>query len=377
MAYPTTHLPEAADQSVTDLSGEPCARLTPPGEVARRLAVIDERYIRDNFVPLDELASDWPVAPPGPRRHRRAALAATRVPPRRRHRHGAARLPGSRCRRRLGRRPASVVRARLHRGCAAVRTCRTTPRPSRTNGRTTSAAATSSACARPLRGRSSRRRTTSPNSTSAADPHPGDQVWRKRLRLSVDGTRGDRAAVRDPRPRPVGYADVRSVVRHVPAHAVRAERSPTSDGHPPNQRLRAIRGSGDRRWSRRASPRAGTPRPRTHAARGSGARRTRTRQEEASALDFIFARAGMVAAMTAPIRIGNCSGFYGDRLARRPRDARRRPDRRPDRRLPGRADHADPRRDRAKDPAARLRADVPEPDGGRAWAWRSSAASRS
>ena len=60
MAYPTTHPPEAADQSVTDLSGAPCARLTSPGELARRLAALDESYIRSNFVPLDDVAADWP-----------------------------------------------------------------------------------------------------------------------------------------------------------------------------------------------------------------------------------------------------------------------------------------------------------------------------
>ena len=47
--------------------------------------------------------------------------------------------------------------------------------------------------------------------------------------------------------------------------------------------------------------------------------------------------------MTEPIRIANCSGFYGDRLSAAPGDGRRRPDRRAHRRLAGRADHAHPR----------------------------------
>jgi hypothetical protein len=76
MAYPPTHPPEAADQSVTDLSGEPCARLTPPAEVARRLAALDERYIRDNFVALDDLTADWP----GGTAKVRADIAARRLP---------------------------------------------------------------------------------------------------------------------------------------------------------------------------------------------------------------------------------------------------------------------------------------------------------
>ncbi len=76
MAYPPTHPPEAADQSVTDLSGEPCARLTPPGELARRLALLDERYILDNFVALDDLAADWP----GGAAKIRADIATRRLP---------------------------------------------------------------------------------------------------------------------------------------------------------------------------------------------------------------------------------------------------------------------------------------------------------
>jgi hypothetical protein len=76
MAYPTTHPPEAADQFVVDLSGAPCPRLTPPGDLGRRLAVLDERYILDNFVPLDELAADWPGGAAGVRED----IAARRLP---------------------------------------------------------------------------------------------------------------------------------------------------------------------------------------------------------------------------------------------------------------------------------------------------------
>src|SRR4051794_12136990 len=76
MAYPSTHPPEAADQSVVDLSGEPCARLTSPGELGRRLAALDDRYIRENFVPLDELAARRP----GGAAQVRAHIAAKRLP---------------------------------------------------------------------------------------------------------------------------------------------------------------------------------------------------------------------------------------------------------------------------------------------------------
>lgn len=60
MTYPTTFPIDAADSGVKDLKGWPCPRLTGPREVARRLAELDERYIRDNFVPLDDLADARP-----------------------------------------------------------------------------------------------------------------------------------------------------------------------------------------------------------------------------------------------------------------------------------------------------------------------------
>lgn len=74
--YPQTHPAEAADQSVRDLAGTPRARLTGPAEVARRLAALDERYIRENFVPLDELAGEEP----GGVSRVRADIAAGRLP---------------------------------------------------------------------------------------------------------------------------------------------------------------------------------------------------------------------------------------------------------------------------------------------------------
>jgi Family of unknown function (DUF6058) len=76
MPYPTTHPPEAADQDVVDLSGAPAARLTAPAELGRRLAALDDRYIRDNFVPLDDVAATWPGGP----EHIRAVIAAGRLP---------------------------------------------------------------------------------------------------------------------------------------------------------------------------------------------------------------------------------------------------------------------------------------------------------
>lgn len=60
MAYPTTFPDTAADQNVNDLTGRSCARLTGPSELARRLAALDEAYIRGQFVPLDELAAGRP-----------------------------------------------------------------------------------------------------------------------------------------------------------------------------------------------------------------------------------------------------------------------------------------------------------------------------
>ncbi|MBR7837955.1 hypothetical protein KDL01_32080 [Actinospica durhamensis] len=57
MPYPTTFPPAAADQSATDLAARPCPRLSGPRELARRLAELDERYIRGQFVALDELAA--------------------------------------------------------------------------------------------------------------------------------------------------------------------------------------------------------------------------------------------------------------------------------------------------------------------------------
>ena len=55
--YPTTFPPAAADQNATDLAGRSCPRLSAPRDLARRLAELDEHYIRSQFVELDELAS--------------------------------------------------------------------------------------------------------------------------------------------------------------------------------------------------------------------------------------------------------------------------------------------------------------------------------
>ncbi|MER6434478.1 hypothetical protein ABT272_43730 [Streptomyces sp900105245] len=57
MPYPTTYPTAAADQHVIDLAGRPCPRLTGPIDLARRLAELDEHYIRTRFVELDELAA--------------------------------------------------------------------------------------------------------------------------------------------------------------------------------------------------------------------------------------------------------------------------------------------------------------------------------
>jgi len=76
MAYPSTHPAEAADSSVVDLTGSSCPRLTAPSELGRRLAALDDRYIREQFVPLDDLAADWPGGPAAVR----ADIAAGRLP---------------------------------------------------------------------------------------------------------------------------------------------------------------------------------------------------------------------------------------------------------------------------------------------------------
>jgi len=76
MAYPITHPLEAADQNVVDLAGTPRARLTAPSELGRRVAALDDRYIRENFVPLDDVAAAWPGGP----EQLRAEITAGRLP---------------------------------------------------------------------------------------------------------------------------------------------------------------------------------------------------------------------------------------------------------------------------------------------------------
>lgn len=188
MAYPTTHPPEAADQSVTDLSGEPCARLTPPGEVARRLAAIDDRYIRDNFVSLDDLASDWP----GGAVQVRADIAARRLPqPAYRLDDGTDMVPpdylvpvavaGS----------VGALRAWFARGYTLAAQQYGLPHDAATiedewQGYLSGGYFVCLREATPEAIVEKAHQVTELNEL-LADPHPGDQVWRKRLRLSVDG----------------------------------------------------------------------------------------------------------------------------------------------------------------------------------------------
>ena len=68
--------------------------------------------------------------------------------------------------------------------------------------------------------------------------------------------------------------------------------------------------------------------------------------------------------MSEPLRIANCSGFYGDRLSAAARDGRRRPHRRAHRRLAGRTDHAHPVEGHAARPLTGLGPHLPHPDGG-------------
>lgn len=76
MPYPTTYPDQARDQGAVDLAGRPSPRLTGPREVARRLAELDERYIRASFAPLDDLAAGRP----GGAIAVRAEVAAGRLP---------------------------------------------------------------------------------------------------------------------------------------------------------------------------------------------------------------------------------------------------------------------------------------------------------
>lgn len=74
--YPVTYPEAARDDGVVDLAGRSCARLTGSGEIARRLARLDEEYIRSSFVPLDEIAASRP----GGAAEVRALIAARRLP---------------------------------------------------------------------------------------------------------------------------------------------------------------------------------------------------------------------------------------------------------------------------------------------------------
>jgi hypothetical protein len=76
MPYPTTYPAAAADQHAADLAGRPCPRLTGPIELARRLAQLDEQYIRAQFVELDGLAA----ARKGGTRAVRTLMADGRLP---------------------------------------------------------------------------------------------------------------------------------------------------------------------------------------------------------------------------------------------------------------------------------------------------------
>ena len=119
---------------------------------------------------------------------------------------------------------------------------------------------------------------------------------------------------------------------------------------------------------------AGAPGPRPAPRRPTPARRRpadRTRLPTDPGL-----AAPPAARPSEPIRIGNSSGFYGDRGAAA-RDGRGRPDRRPHRRLPGRADHADPVEGPAEGPGRRLRPARSSPSSSRCSAPASTAASRS
>lgn len=57
MPYPRTISSEAVSPTVTDLAGRFCPRLTGSAEVARRLAELDEQYIRGHFKSLADLAA--------------------------------------------------------------------------------------------------------------------------------------------------------------------------------------------------------------------------------------------------------------------------------------------------------------------------------
>jgi Family of unknown function (DUF6058) len=76
MPYPTTFPPDAVDQTVVDVAGDSRPRLTTSTELARRLAELDDHYIRANFVRLDQLAAPRPGGTPAVVRQ----IAARRLP---------------------------------------------------------------------------------------------------------------------------------------------------------------------------------------------------------------------------------------------------------------------------------------------------------
>jgi hypothetical protein len=219
MPYPTTHPPEAADQDVVDLSGAPAARLTAPAELGRRLAALDDRYIRDNFVPLDDVAATWPGGP----EHIRAEIAAGRLPqPAYRLDDGTDMVPadyldpieeaGSVDKLRdwfEHEYVAAALRFEVDGGPATIEeqwqaylsggyfVCLRHASSDRREGPPHH------------RHRATARRSTSPRQCLAGAPAA------RRRRAG-----GDRAAVRDPRSRAMGNTNVGPLVRHVPAHLV-------------------------------------------------------------------------------------------------------------------------------------------------------------
>jgi len=60
MGFPETFPPEAADPQVRDLAGDLMPRLTGPSEIARRLAALDDAYIRAEYVPLADAVKGRP-----------------------------------------------------------------------------------------------------------------------------------------------------------------------------------------------------------------------------------------------------------------------------------------------------------------------------
>jgi hypothetical protein len=161
---------------------------------------------------------------------------------------------------------------------------------------------------------------------SAATPR------RHSARLPTGRPRDTRSSAASSRARPgSGASRPRSPTKARTSRRPSITRSTSRSPAPPAAFRRAGRCSCTTRRS--ASPRARRGRPPFNVLMGAGS-------------------ACRAAFMRRPVRIANCSGFYGDRAAAAREMVEGGPDRRAHRRLPRRADHADPLEGPAEGPGA-------------------------